>query len=309
MASQAVICPACGAKIKEGRPKCLRCGQELEGATASIESTTEQGPQETALGKVPRQRVLFIAAGILVPMVLVYFALNRQPPPYQPPAPFKSAVEPKSVQPVPPRSDEEQATAAADLRNERFFDPDRSGRAAFNGGDFNAAVLQYQAAIQKNPNDLESLNNLGQALVRLNRAQEAIPYFEKAIALNTANWAPRFNLAHAYGAMNDWPKAITEYRGAAAAFPDDYVTHYNLGLALHKAGQEDGAVQEYQKAIDLAPGEPSFHLSLGLSYEKLNKPADAAHAYQDYLTMAPEAPDASQVKNRIEALKTPPSRS
>ena len=64
-------------------------------------------------------------------------------------------------------------------------------------------------------------------------------------------------------------------------------------------------MQAFQKAIELAPGEPSFHLSLGISYERLKKPADAIQAYEDYLTMAPTAPDAAQVRARIESLKKP----
>ena len=101
------------------------------------------------------------------------------------------------------------------------------------------------------------------------------------------------------------PKAVAAYKAASEVFPDDYVTSFNLGLALHQLGQENAAVQSFQKAISLAPGEPSFHLSLGISYERLQKPAEAVQAYEDYLAMAPTAPDAPQVKSRIESLKKP----
>jgi len=184
-----------------------------------------------------------------------------------------------------------------------FLDADRGGTAAYGRGDFESAIAQYRAAIERNPKNLDALNNLGQALVRAGRAAEGVPFFERAIALNATDWAPRFNLAHAYGSLQDWPHAVTAYRAALQVFPDDYVTSYNLGLALHRAGQEEEAVDAFKKAIRLAPGEPSFHLSLGISFERLHRPADAVQAYEDYLEMAPGAADTDQVKTRIDSLR------
>ena len=299
--AQAVVCPACGAKIKAGRPSCLRCGEQLAAAEAADAPVVVQ----TGISKlVAEYRGPILAAGIVLPLALLVIAVARQPPAYVPPT-VSEVAKPAAPLPATHVTDEIVVGAVPNYADMRFFDADRAGRAVFNNGDFGSAIEQYLRAVEKNPKDLASLNNLGQALVRVGRVAEAVPYFERAIALNRSEWAPRFNLAHAYGVMNDWPKAVDGYRAAAAVFPEDYVTHYNLGLALHKAGQEEAAIPEFQKAIDLAPGEPSFHLSLGISYERLKKQTEAVQAYEDYLTMAPDAPDAGQVKSHLTALKKP----
>ena len=108
------------------------------------------------------------------------------------------------------------------------------------GGDYATALDQYQAAIEKNPQDAESLSNSGQVLVRMGKVEEAIPYFERAIALIPQRWAYHFNRARALGLLGRMDEAVAGYREAQQLFPNDYATTFNLGLALHRTGDEAG---------------------------------------------------------------------
>jgi cytochrome c-type biogenesis protein CcmH/NrfG len=80
-------------------------------------------------------------------------------------------------------------------------DQARSGTAAFERGDFGTALEALQKAVEENPEDAVSLNNLGQTLVRLGRTAEALPRFEAAVAQSPDNWSYQFNLA----APGAWP--------------------------------------------------------------------------------------------------------
>ena len=71
------------------------------------------------------------------------------------------------------------------------------------------------------PDDSEAQNNLGQILVRLGRAKDALPHFDAAIEIDGERWSYRFNRARAYGLLNMWEQAVAEYRVAANLFPDD----------------------------------------------------------------------------------------
>jgi tetratricopeptide (TPR) repeat protein len=204
-------------------------------------------------------------------------------------APAKKPIVPPAVRPN---------TAA-----ERPF-MDASGKAyeAYQAGDFNAALKNYQDAVAHNPNDPEALSNLGQALVRLERPQEALPYFTKAITLNPDRWAYVFNRARAQGLLEHWTESIADYRRAQQLFPNDYATTYNLALALHRSGDEEAAIAEYRKAIELAPEDGVFRRALAISLERLNRRAEAASAYEDYLKLTPNAADADAVRERITRL-------
>ena len=198
-------------------------------------------------------------------------------------------------------------------RDRPFLDPAGAATAAYASGDYATSLAQFQAAIARNPQDADSLSNLGQVLVRLNRPADAIPYLQRAVAIAPDRWAYQFNLARALGLMGRMAESIQTYRQAQELFPDDYVTAFNLALALHKNGDEAGAVDQYQKAITLQPEDASFRKALGTSYERLQKRAEAAAAYQEYLRLSPAAADADKVRARIAELtgsgpSTPPAQ-
>jgi Flp pilus assembly protein TadD len=180
-----------------------------------------------------------------------------------------------------------------------FVDERRGGGLAYESGNYQEALSIYRAALTRDPNDSETLSNMGQVLVRLGRTEEAVPLFQRAIGLAPDRWAYRFNLARAHGLVGQWNDAIAEYQAARRLFPNDYVTEFNLGLALHKAGNEAEAVDAYKRAIALDPNDPSFHMALGISYEKLGRTGEAAAAYIRYVELAPDAPDAEKVRARI----------
>jgi tetratricopeptide (TPR) repeat protein len=203
---------------------------------------------------------------------------------------------------TPPARTEAPSAPKEQAFDRPFLDPSGRGAAAYASGDYAAALAQFQHAVERNPGDAESLSNLGQVLVRLNRTGEAIPYFQRALAILPDQWSYQFNLARALALLGRMDESIAAYRRAQQLFPDDYVTTFNLALALHKKGDEAGAVEQYQKAIALQPADASFRLALGNSLVRLEKRAEAAAAYQEYLRLAPAAPDADKVRARIAAL-------
>jgi tetratricopeptide (TPR) repeat protein len=193
-----------------------------------------------------------------------------------------------------------RSPSAEDQR--KFMDPAGAAALAYASGDYQTSFAQFEEAVRRNPQDPEALNNLGQVLVKLGRAAEALPHFSRACAINADKWSYRFNLARALGQLNRWDDSIASYRQAQQLYPDDYVTTFNLALALHKKGDDAEAVAEYTKAVALNPEDASFRMALGISYEALQKNQDAAAAYSEYLRLDPSAPDAEKVRARIAQL-------
>jgi len=298
---RSIACPACGTRLRQHRSRCPRCDHRF--------AELEPGPR--GKGDARLQSRMSLIAGVLFVLLAIGLPismLGRRP---QPEAPVAVKAAPsRPVSPAPEPAVATPAESASDLvAAVPFIDAARAGNVSYVTGDLASALAQYREAIERNPRDAESLSNMGQVLMKLNRVPEAVPIFERACALAPWRWAYRFNLARAVGKLGEWERAVTEYRTAADLFPDDYVTRFNLAQALHRKGDEEAAVVEYQKAIALSPGDPTFHLALGISYERLQRAADAAAAYAKYLELAPAAPDAERVKVRIGELtaSTPPA--
>ncbi len=285
----AATCQNCGAKVRGDRNRCPRCRAYL----------AAPDPAHPAVASRRLARAAAVVVGLFALTIAGLWLTSD------------SAAVPRAAGPVPDslaaRGSAARVPAPADVAptvaDRPFLDPAGSGSLAYASGDYNNSLAHYLEAVRKNPDDAESLSNLGQVLVRLNRTAESIPYFERAVAILPGRWAYHFNLARALGLLNRHEGAVAGYRRAQELFPDDYVTTFNLALALHRKGDEAAAVEQYHRAIVLQPEDASFHKALGISLEQLQKGSEAAAAYGEYLRLSPSAPDADKVRARIAQLQ------
>ena len=299
-----VACGQCGARMRADRPKCLRCD-------APLRPPAKPGRGAGTVGAKLRTPM---AGGVLALIALLAIGVVRfwSPDPQETAAvvaagrPASAMSEAPDPTPVPTPAEaasvaSEPAPSAAG-HPAAALPPGRAGNEFFKKGDLEAALIRYEEALARNPNDVEVLNNMGQTLVRLDRPEEAGAFFQGAIRINPERWAFRFNYGNALARTEQWREAVEQFREAARLFPDDHATHYNLARALHKQGDPVAAVDEYQKAIALAANESAFHLGLAMSCEQIGRKEDAVAAYTRYLELAPMSPDAPAVRAKISAL-------
>ena len=278
-------CPACGAKVRDGRATCTRCG-------ASLEHAAPLAPGRRS----PMWTTAAIVAAVAACGALAWaFGSTSASPPAR--AILTGAHAPPSsrVSIDPGRHAHERPMPAVDAAN--------AGAAAFRDGRFVDAVALYEQAVAASPDHPEWLNNLGQALARSGREREAIPYLERAVAAGPDKWAYRFNLAHVRGRTGDWAGAAAAYRDADRLFPDDHVTLYNLGLALQRLGHDGEALAPLERAVALDPSDAGFVLALAQSYVRTARRDDAARAFERYLELAPSGADAAAARNALALLR------
>lgn len=303
-----VVCPACGTRIKAGRQHCLRCFAPLPDPEAPI-----RPPVGESLGLSQGQLMIVgIGASLLVlSLVAVIWSTWPEPPddearpaaaqPVRPAAPVApaSATAAPSASAAPGGSEPAPAAEPAGIAEIKSTEINPADRAALE-----ASRATYEEALAKTPDDPETLNSLGRVLGRLNRPDEAIARFERAIALAPAVATYHLNLAHLAADVGQRNRAVEEYREVARLLPQDYATRYTLALALQKNGDNEAALSEFERAIALAPADASLHLAYAVSLEQLQRVPDAVREYRRYLEMRPAAPDAETIKAHIEALRS-----
>ncbi len=281
---RAVACASCGAKVREDRVRCLRCGQLLHTA-----------PEPRSSPAARRGALVAAAVSVTVGIVGIWIGTSR---PGTKTTPATGA--PPAATTVP------TLTADAAIRplpiTPGFLDGDRAGRAALRRGEFDAAVDAFAEAARARPDNPEASNDLGQALVRTGRVKEALPRFDRAIELAPATWSYRFNRARAYGLLEQWPRAVEDYSGALALFPGDYVTEFNLGLALDKAGLTSDGLDHLRRAAAGQPQDASLQLAVAVVADRAHLTGDAVAAYGRFLDLNPGEPEASRAKSRLSAL-------
>jgi len=76
----------------------------------------------------------------------------------------------------------------------------RNASLALQGGDAAEAAARLQDAVELAPNDASLQADLGLALLKAKRAQDAVAHFQRALELDTGADVTR-SLAEAYGAL------------------------------------------------------------------------------------------------------------
>jgi Flp pilus assembly protein TadD len=122
-------------------------------------------------------------------------------------------------------------------------------RAAGPFRDHAAVVAAYRAIANVDP-DVPIVNfRLADALLRLGKAAESIPYFRKVIASRPRTADPFVGLATAYGTLgrlDDAEGALTDGLGVE---PDNGQAHFNLGEIARARGDRARARAAYESAL------------------------------------------------------------
>jgi tetratricopeptide (TPR) repeat protein len=135
-------------------------------------------------------------------------------------------------------------------------------------------------------------NNLGNALARLGRLDEAVTSYRRALALRPHFAEANDNLGHALMNLRRPQEALTHYGKALELKPDFAEAHDNFGNALQKLGRLDDAAASYGRAIELEPAFAAAHSNLGNTLLELGRYDDALAAFRRALEIDPALAEA-----------------
>ena len=205
------------------------------------------------------------------------------------------------------------------------------GEALGRQSDWENAVKAYRQATLKDPQNPQFYAGLGQALMAIERYEEAVLCYQKItqIALQTPvqiagyqglrdawvkldNWTealpcyqalaelqPHSNMAHhewgdVLNRLNRWVEAVSAFRQAIALNPDFSWSYNNLGDALNHLGQWSEAAAALRQAIALNPSFHWSHYNLGDALIRQQQWDGAIEAYRCALELEPNLSQAQQ---------------
>jgi cytochrome c-type biogenesis protein CcmH/NrfG len=114
---------------------------------------------------------------------------------------------------------------------------------------------EYRARIEADPNDAQALSALGNYLGNTGRVDEAIQYYERALAIVPNDWVTRLGFARVLGNGGKRPDAELQFNKVLAACPNSEQTHFSLAqlYATWVPPRVDEAVVQYQIVVAIAP--------------------------------------------------------
>jgi len=156
--------------------------------------------------------------------------------------------------------------------------------------EYEEAIAAYKAAIQHESEQnaaakAKDYNYIGVQFHKQKKYRDAIPYYEKAIALEPGNVLFLRNKANAYNWLEEYEEAIAAYKAVIQHESDQNTAEkakdYNyIGVQFNKQKKYREAIPYYEKAIELAPQNPQYLRNKAIAYDWLREAKDASEAYQ-----------------------------
>ena len=142
------------------------------------------------------------------------------------------------------------------------------GNALARKGRTEEAISQYKKAINLQSNNAEAYNNLGKVLTIQGKFNEAINEYKKVIILKPRHIKAYFNIGVAYSEVGNYQEAIYYYLEALKLKPDFVAAYNNLGILYARMGDIDKAIVYFQKAIAIFPNYESAKKNLRIAMEQ-----------------------------------------
>lgn len=190
-------------------------------------------------------------------------------------------------------------------RDKKFFHAHKLlGDIYFEERDFDEAVAEYGKALVIDGRDVTLLNNLGLALMNLERYKDALNFIEKAVMLSPGDINFRYSLASLYRDMGMLEESAAEYKRIILEQPGYLNVHNELAGVYEQQGRKEEAVKEYKRQIDICsrrlladPDNPILLNSIARAYNGtgeydtakvfINKALSIDPDYQEaYMTLA-----------------------
>jgi tetratricopeptide (TPR) repeat protein len=119
--------------------------------------------------------------------------------------------------------------------------------------ELDAAVADYDQALQLNPKNKNALNDRGNAFSDQHKLDKALADFSKAIEIDPTYAYAYNNRATIYGQRGELDRAIADFDAAIRSHADYPKAYQNRGVTYLRKGDQAKAIADFEKGLSLNP--------------------------------------------------------
>lgn len=176
-----------------------------------------------------------------------------------------------------------------------------SGDKYYQAGDIDAAIVEFETALEMDPEDINVHNSLGVCFGVLKRYDEALKEFEAAINLNRDEVMAVYNAGLVKMFQGHKEAALTSFLDACRIDNDIFEVVFQTGRIFQDLDQTERAIEYLEKAIQLNPNSGIAFRRLGECYMACNRLSDAMRVYKKAIKLQPnDAASLSAIGNIFE---------
>jgi tetratricopeptide (TPR) repeat protein len=129
---------------------------------------------------------------------------------------------------------------------------------------YRTAEKQYQTILEKDPNNLDALSNLGVVYFRTGQIETAESTLKKALAIAPNDSSVLTTLGIVHYRQSKFDEALKELRKAIEINPNSATAHNYLGITASQKGRQQEAEKEMLQAIAEDPNYAEAHFNLAV---------------------------------------------
>ncbi|MFN6569156.1 tetratricopeptide repeat protein [Dendronalium sp. ChiSLP03b] len=154
------------------------------------------------------------------------------------------------------------------------------GDECFEKGQYEAAIANYNQALEVNANDTYVYYKRGLTYYQLGNYEAAIADYSQAIQLNLKDAKSYNKRGMARYQLGNYEEAIADYTQAISINPNVAVAYKNRAEARSHVGDNQGAIEDYTQAIQINPHYANAHKNRGITRYLLGEPPGSHRAIQ-----------------------------
>jgi Flp pilus assembly protein TadD len=275
-------CHVCGTKNRDRYEDCVRCGEPLV-------SSVNRGAG--GAGLPPAIKLAIVMSVVLAAMVVGFRWMARGTSPTRA-AEMENTPEAADLEPLPETDLSDLASEGEESSEEiqEATEAMRAGKAAFQAGDFQAALDHFQTLIDIAPSNSNGYLYVGLCKQKLGDLEGAKTNLREAVRLKPNEGISRQALirllvdSKEYGEAGELQTWFVEHDRFN---PDPLV---ELGRIHRRQGQLDLAIEELQRAQELSAQDVGPSLELGTALSEASRTDEAISVFQKVVEEKPNDP-------------------
>lgn len=160
-----------------------------------------------------------------------------------------------------------------------------AGNAYYGLKQFDAAEQAYLKAADLCPQDVIALSNLAGVYFETNRFADGLSVCDRVLRRSPDYLNAHIHRGNMLSSLNRYEEAVAAYSKALETAPEDPLVLFNLAYALVMTGQNDRAAEIYRQLLTLTPNDPEYLFAYAAFLEKTEDFETAAEIYLKLLTI------------------------
>jgi tetratricopeptide (TPR) repeat protein len=187
-----------------------------------------------------------------------------------------------------------------------------SGIEAFNAGAYVDAEAKLRMTLLGDPTNISARYYLGLTLLHQKKLTEAVKELEQAKSERKqatpqsrpdvpSGYQLDLALGQTFLELQAYEKALSALESARLENPESSDVYLYRGMYYYRLKEYPKAVEDLEKAIKLNSENAYAYYYAGMAYSDMGQPDKMVEVFKIFLELAPNAPEAPDVKERVDA--------